>query len=92
VIANAIECLAVRQRGLRWSSVAAVTNTGPINYINIVNSSATGNVTNTNTGTITAVGNTAPTATGITINNSTIGGAIVNNGSITSKSGQARLS
>jgi autotransporter-associated beta strand protein len=67
--------------------IGAVTNSTAINCINISNSTnVTGNVTNTGPptpGTITATGTTAPTATGITINNSTIGGAIINQGTIT---------
>ena len=63
---------------------ASPNNHGNTTCIDIVNSSIAGNVTNTGTGVITATGNAAPTRTGITINNSTIGGAVVNAGQIAS--------
>jgi hypothetical protein len=63
---------------------ASPSNSGNITCINIQNTNVPGNVTNTGTGVITATGNTAPTRTGITVNNSTIGGAIVNARKITS--------
>ncbi len=64
----------------------SVSNSAAINCININGITVTGNVTNTgppNTGVITATGATAPTRTGITINNASVGGAIVNAGQIT---------
>jgi uncharacterized protein with beta-barrel porin domain len=66
-------------------STGTVSNSAAINCINIQSSTVTGNVVNTSTGTITAG---APlTNTGITVNNSTIGGTIVNAGKITTTSG-----
>jgi Autotransporter beta-domain len=66
---------------------AAVTNSAAITCIDIFdNATVTGNVTNTGTGVITATGAATPTKTGITINSSTIGGAVINNGSITANS------
>jgi autotransporter-associated beta strand protein len=65
-------------------TVAAVTNPGAISCIYIFNNATvTGGVTNTGTGVITATGSTAPTRTGITIDNASVGGAIVNAGHIT---------
>jgi uncharacterized protein with beta-barrel porin domain len=62
-------------------TVAAVTNSAAATCINITgNATVTGNVTNT--GTITATGSTPPTETGITVKNASIGGAIINAGSI----------
>jgi uncharacterized protein with beta-barrel porin domain len=65
-------------------TVNAVTNSTAIDCINIQNATVNGNVTNTSTGSIVT---TVPTPTttpqiGIAINNSTINGAIINNGSI----------
>jgi uncharacterized protein with beta-barrel porin domain len=69
---------------LNGGTVAAVTNATTANCIFIENNAiVTGNVTNAGTGVITATGTTAPTATGITINNSSIGGAVSNAGTIT---------
>ncbi|HLH86926.1 MAG TPA: autotransporter domain-containing protein [Xanthobacteraceae bacterium] len=62
-------------------STGPVPNSGAINCINIQSSTVTGDVTNTATGTINA-GAAFPTNIGITINNSTINGAIINAGSI----------
>jgi autotransporter-associated beta strand protein len=59
-----------------------VTNSAAINCIFIVNATVAGNVTNTGTGTINAPGPGGPSGTGITVGNSTINGAIINNGSI----------
>ncbi len=66
---------------------SSVSNSAAINCININGITVTGNVTNTgppNSGVITATGTSAPTRTGITINNASVGGAIVNAGQITS--------
>jgi uncharacterized protein with beta-barrel porin domain len=65
-------------------TVNAVTNSTAIDCINIQNSTVNGNVTNTSTGSIVT---TVPTPTtipqiGIAIDNSTVNGAIINNGSI----------
>ncbi len=67
-------------------TVAAVTNSSPTgNCIYVENgANVTGNVTNTGTGILTPTGTAYPSANGITIDNSTIGGAIVNQGVITS--------
>jgi hypothetical protein len=66
---------------------SSVSNSAAINCININGITVTGNVTNTSIGTITATGNTPPTQTGITVNNASVGGAIVNAGHITATSG-----
>jgi uncharacterized protein with beta-barrel porin domain len=64
-----------------------ITNASAINCIEIVGSSVNGNVTNTSTGTINAGTNPA-SKTGILINtNSTINGAVINNGTITTAIG-----
>ena len=64
-----------------------VSNTGAINCISVTNTTVSGNVTNASTGTITA-GN-GSTNNGILIENSgTVTGAVINNGKITSPSGQ----
>ncbi|HEX4409313.1 MAG TPA: autotransporter domain-containing protein [Xanthobacteraceae bacterium] len=65
----------------------SVSNSAAINCININGINVTGNVTNTSTGTITATGFSQPSRTGITINNASVGGAIVNAGHITAASG-----
>ncbi|HEY1540872.1 MAG TPA: autotransporter domain-containing protein [Xanthobacteraceae bacterium] len=62
----------------------AVSNSASINCIDITGITVTNDVTNTSVGVITGTGNAAPTRTGITVNNSSIGGAIVNAGRITS--------
>jgi uncharacterized protein with beta-barrel porin domain len=62
---------------------SSVSNSAAINCININGITVTGNVTNTGSGIITATGFTAPTRTGITINDASVGGAVVNAGSIT---------
>jgi hypothetical protein len=75
-----------------------VSNAGAINCINIQNSTvfslqesfnsvqATGDVTNTSAGVITTNGTVPPTRTGITINNSTLNGAVINQGTINAHS------
>ena len=60
-----------------------VTNSAAINCIFINHATVAGNVTNTSTGTINAPGPGGPSGTGIVVGNSTINGAIINNGSIT---------
>ncbi len=60
-----------------------VSNSAAINCIFINNATVAGNVTNTGTGTINAPGPGGPSGTGIVVGNSTINGAIINNGSIT---------
>jgi len=63
----------------------AVSNSVAINCINIQGITVTGNVTNTGSptaGIITPTGSSAPAQTGITINNASIGGAVVNAGQI----------
>jgi hypothetical protein len=65
------------------ASIAGVGNSGAIACIDIQNSTISGNVTNTSTGVLTPQGTGTPSRTGITINNSTINGAIVNQGTIT---------
>lgn len=63
---------------------SAVSNSSAINCIEVFNGAiVTGNITNTGTGVITANGGSPPTRTGITIYNASIGGAIVNVGTIT---------
>ena len=62
---------------------SSVSNSAAINCININGITVTGNVTNTGSGIITATGFTAPTRTGITINDASVGGAVINAGSIT---------
>lgn len=71
---------------------SSVSNSAAINCININGITVTGNVTNTGTGTITATGATAPTRTGITINNASVGGAIVNAGTISAPGGGISIS
>ncbi len=62
--------------------VASVSNSTAIDCINVLNATVTGNVINTGTGALTALGGGAPSRTGITINNSSIGGAVSNAGII----------
>ena len=73
-------------------SVGAVSNSAAIDCINILNSTVTGDVTNAGAGIITTTNTTTPSRTGILIDNSTINGAIVNNGTIhASSSGGAGI-
>ena len=62
---------------------SSVSNSAAINCINITGITVTGDVTNTITGTLTAAGASQPTRTGITINNASVGGAVINAGHIT---------
>ena len=62
---------------------ASVSNSAAINCININGITVTGDVTNTITGTLTAAGVSQPSRTGITINNASVGGAVINAGHIT---------
>ena len=64
----------------------SITNSSSINCFYINGITVTGNVTNQSGGVINATGFNS--ASGITVTNGSIGGAIVNNGSITSTSGQ----
>ena len=65
----------------------SVSNSAAINCINIDGITVTGDVTNTGTGTLTATGAGQPSRTGITINNASVGGAVINAGHITATSG-----
>ena len=65
-------------------NVPAVTNSTAIDCIFINGATVAGNVTNGNIGTINAPGPGVPSSTGIGISNSTINGALINSGSITS--------
>jgi uncharacterized protein with beta-barrel porin domain len=64
-------------------TVASVSNASPAaNCINVLNATVTGNVVNTSAGVLTANGGSPPSNTGITINNSSVGGAVSNAGTI----------
>ncbi|MGA8078179.1 MAG: hypothetical protein WB868_12410, partial [Xanthobacteraceae bacterium] len=65
----------------------SVSNSAKINCININGITVTGNVTNTITGVTTPIGVAPPSQTGITINNSTVGGAVINSGEIRDDTG-----
>jgi uncharacterized protein with beta-barrel porin domain len=82
--APALAACQVTQTG---GTVASVSNSTAHNCIDVEGASVTGDVINTATGVLTANGAGAPSTTGITVNNSSIGGAVSNAGTIKANQG-----